>query len=149
MVTKEQVESKRKSFRDSRYPEIQTSLAGLQLTYFIMPQSENPQLPDFAYVFTDGQEAVIGVSESVPTAFRDYWAYHELVEYTKEPNTPGRCKRALQRELAIVPEAIRQEYIQRRRNFFVGLIKYGKAEKFAEADIREFEGSLGELEQLL
>lgn len=64
------------------------------------------------------------ISEEVPEKYRPYFIYHEFLEFTEFRGQPGRCRQALMRELALVPECEKAKYIAYRRNFFGQLLTF-------------------------
>lgn len=143
-----ELESKRMRWLEIGCQEKTAEVARVRFNYLSGPQSINPKLPDYAWVSSDGTEAVILISDSLPEEYQKLWAYHELVEFTQETPGEGRCARALERELSVIPECIRGEYINRRLAFFQNLINFGRQEQFPENVIKEFEKSLSKLEEI-
>lgn len=149
--TKQEIEEARKFMIDNRFEEVHVSLAGLEFSYFVLPQSLNPSLPDFVYRCTGAPEdsAVFGISDSVPEESRKYAVAHEVIEFGQIGlHVKGRCSQALKKELSLVPESIKTNYIEMRRNFFRNLIDYAKNNNYSQGDIQEFKASLSELEKI-
>jgi hypothetical protein len=122
-------------------------------TYFIVPQSKNPELPNFALRITGKPEYgyVIGVSDNIKISFQPYVAFHEFYEFLiLEPETKERCLKALEAELKSVPNDFKPEYTKMRIEFFENLISYADSNRknFSDSDIAEFQRSLSHLEKL-
>ena len=151
--TKQEIDNCRNSFREKRYSEVSATFGNRNFSYFELPRELNPHLPNFVFRCTgkpkDGY--VLGISEDVRPDFRKYAVAHEFIEFI-EPGAdmPGRCVKALEEELKLVPYAIRREYLEMRRDFFINLVIYSlnHPEGFTESDINEFRQSLGKLEKL-
>lgn len=123
------------------------NVAGNFVSYFVLPQKLNPNLPDFAFRMTgDAPVYLIGVSDSIRPEFRRFVAFHELVEFTEIGDVADRCLEASQREIKAVEESdltINEqiEYFQMRRKFFRNLVNYATEMKLSSEDIQEFEKS--------
>ncbi len=152
--TKAEIDGTRDYFRGQDFEEVQVSLDGCEFSYFVLPQSLEPRLADFAFRST-GEKAdgyVLGISDSVDPRFRPFAMAHEYLEFVEIGiDTPGRCVMALERELSLVPDDIMEEYLPFRRDFFSNLIEYCSAQpdKYSPSDINEFKGSLARLEELI
>lgn len=96
---------------------------GRKIPYTILKKESVPTLPGFLgypkaeYLF---------ISEEVPEEFRVPQLIHEIIEFTELTGQKGRCVEALKRELSVIPEEIKQKYIEYRRDFFKRLIEYYK-----------------------
>jgi len=99
---------------------------GQTIPYTILKKELAPKLPGFLG-FPKGENLFI--SEEVPEQFRLPQLVHEIIEFTELVGQKGRCLEALKRELSIVPEKIKQEYIEYRRDFFARLVEYYKESK--------------------
>lgn len=97
-----------------------------KIPFTILKKELAPTLPGFLG-YAKGEHLFI--SEEVPEKFRSPQLIHEIVEFTELKGQKGRCVEALKRELSVVPEEIRQEYLEYRRNFFARLIEYYKDSK--------------------
>jgi hypothetical protein len=138
-----------KSFMESRgFKKFEEILNNETFSYYLLPQFLNSDLPDFVYQCISNDDYVLGISESLPKDYRKYFLYHELLEYRDNPDTKGRCKIALEKELSLVSEDIKDKYIKRRLNFFKNLIDYSIKNKSSSEDIEEFNKSLKFLEEL-
>jgi hypothetical protein len=146
MITKEDLE-KARLFWQKKGVLRTANINGTRVKWYSSPQAINPDLPDYAWLLSDGKEAVIAISDSLPLDFQPFWAYHELIETTQEIGE-GRCARTLEKEIGFVPENIRKEYIQRRKVFFKNLLKYSRNNDLPPETIEEFERSLAYLENL-
>lgn len=96
---------------------------GKKIPYTILKKELAPALPGFLG-YPNGEHLFI--SEEVPEKFRALQLIHEIVEFTELKGQKGRCVEALKRELSVLPQEIRQEYLEYRRNFFAKLIEYYK-----------------------
>ena len=151
--TKADMEGARDYFRNNGFPEVDVALGVRNFSYFVMPQSLNPSLPDFVYRCTGEPEDgyVFGISDSVDEIFRPYAVAHEFIEFTEVGiDTPNRCVSALEEELKLVPSDIKNDYVAMRKSFFENLIEYclNQSETYTESDISEFRQSLDKLNEL-
>jgi len=150
--TKEEIDAWRKDNVDKRYPFEFGRFDEHLFLYFIVPQSNNPELLNFALRITgkprDGY--VIGVSDSLKPEFRPYVAFHEFYEYIVIGiNVEDNCINALEKELSVVPDGFNPEYVTMRTQFFKDLIDYRVRKKLDERDTDEFRKSRDYLERLL
>lgn len=156
MLNRAAVERTRDYLVHEGYARVEQEIAGRKLDYFLVPQSLNQNLLRFAVavVSEDKQHHVFGVADTVPEAYRPFWALHEHVEFLEEPDSPDRCIRALNKELEAVPTDIRKEYIITRLQFFRDLIAYSQTdgEKSSQGGLTKatarFQKSLSRLEEL-
>ena len=151
--TKEQIDSTIEGFRSRGYSEVKVDLGkGRIFSYFVLPQSLEPRLPHFVFRATGDEKDgyVFGIADSVPEEFRPYAVLHELVEFTEIGiDTEGRCRGALDIELSLVPDRIKRDYINMKREFFSDLINYCQDKPgYTDEDIKEFRRSLSRLEEL-
>lgn len=147
--TRHQIDSAREHFSRQSYPEVRTKVGEFEFSYFVLPQSLNPSLPDFVFCMTgEKNDALYGVSDSVDEAFRPYTIVHEIVEYTKLPPSPDSCALALETELLLVPEAVRAEYVSMRTRFFRNLVEYALKNNYKQGDVEKFRKSLQKLEAM-
>jgi hypothetical protein len=150
--SKEDIDGTRNYFRDQGFEEVQVELGSRKFSYFVMPQSLEPNLENFVYRATGEKGAgyVFGISDNVREDFRQYAVAHEFIEFTEiGMDTPDRCVKALEEELKLVPEDIKPEYIAMRRKFFKELIDYcGLRPEYTQGDLEEFRNSLNRLEEL-
>lgn len=152
--SKEEINGTRGYFQSQGFEEVDVTLEDLQFTYFVMPKELEPLLPDFVFRCTGDENAgyVFGISDSVDDRFRQFAVAHEYIEFTQiGMDTPKRCATALERELALVPEDIKDEYVDMRHRFFSNLIEYcqEKPDKYTPHDINEFKSSLSRLEEIM
>jgi hypothetical protein len=150
----------RSFFTQKECSEVQVSLGGREFSYFVVPISIIPEptqkklqekLPDFVMRLTgEGEGYVLGISDSVREEFRPYAVLHEYIEFMEIGiDTPGRCLQALEEELMLVPEGIKDEYLQMRKGFFGRLIDYCSGEAdYTPQDIEEMRHSHSRLEEL-
>ena len=152
--TKTDIEMARKYFSTHEYPEVSITIGGQAFSYFELPQSLNPKLPFFAVRLTGASESdgeVYGVAESVPIKYRPFVVAHEVMEFRDRTPEKDKCVKTLERELNLVPEDIRQDYILMRMTFFRNLINFAKSTPadFTEQDVLGFEKSARRLEELV
>lgn len=96
---------------------------GKKFPYTVLRKELVPTLPGFlGYLNVEH----LFISEEVPEEFRVPELIHEIIEFTELKDQKGRCVEALKRELLIVPEGMRQRYLEYRRDFFARLIEYYK-----------------------
>jgi hypothetical protein len=155
--TKQEIDDTRDNFIEQGYKEVELTLDGHSFSYFVLPQSLYPSLPDFVFRCTgdptDGY--VLGISESVREDFRPYPVFHKFVEFIEFADTriakKNRCLEALGKELAIVPDSVKPEYLIMRRDFFRKFVEYCKAhpEEYSKKDILRIKNSLSMLEELV
>lgn len=159
--TKKEIEDTIKYLQQKGYPEVTADLGGnLRFNYFVVSQTENPQLPDFAIAMRgrDIKEGVLlGVSDSLDEKIRKYWAAHEFIEIVQlggellregDNTSTNDCLTASELELSLVPDDIKPGYIKRRIDFFKNLISYAKKNNYPQLDISNFRGSLKKLQDL-
>ncbi len=90
--TREQIEGTRDYFRQEGYEEVHASLRNRTFSYFVVPQSAEPNLPDFVMRLTGEVlgDYVLGISDSVAQKYRPYTVAHEFIEFCEigidEPN---------------------------------------------------------------
>ena len=154
MLNKTAVERTRDYFVHHNYPLVNQEVAGRRLEYFLLPQSLNPNLPKFAVavVSEDKMHHIFGVADTVPEAYRQFWALHEHIEYLEEKDGPDRCVNSLNMELEAVPPEARVDYIGTRLDFFRDLIEYTRKHSEGISNLPEtiakYGKSLSRLEQL-
>jgi len=155
VFTKDEIEGVRTKLEAKEFKEVFVELEKLKFSYFVVPQSENPDLPDFVLRLTGANESdgeLYGISDSVKEDFRPYAVAHEVYEFrVLGINTPDRCTKALEKELALIPETDKLEYTTMRRDFFRNLIPYVKGipEFYTPGDITQLERNLQKLEVLV
>src|SRR3989344_2529818 len=140
----EDVKQAREYFASQGFPEKRMPVAERDISFFVMNPEINPGLKNFAFVcdgnLKDGY--ALGVSSEVPEQFQPFWALHEFVEYLElGRETPGRCKKALDEELKVIPAEFKPAYIPMRAGFFKDLVEYCKNNNYSPSDIKEFEAS--------
>ena len=81
--TKEQINEQRKKFIDSGFEKTEAAISSRRFSYFTLPQSLNPALPDFAFRMTEDSKDnyILGVSGSLSEEYRKYVALHEYIEF--------------------------------------------------------------------
>jgi len=152
--SKEEIDGARDYFKSKKFPEVEVIIDGRRFSYFVLPQSLEPKLLHFVYRCTGDKEDgfVLGISESVKEEFRKYAVLHEFIEFREiKIGTQGRCRSSLEEELKLVPEDIKDEYVELRRGFFRDLIPYcqSQPEHYTKEDLDEFRQSLSLLEKLV
>ncbi len=150
---KTEIENTRSSFEGKKFPRETLLLHDFFIDCYVLPQSINPELPDFILRMTSKSKRhyLFGISESVPQPFRQYAVAHEVMEFlTIGIETPHRCVRALEKELILVPEEMKPEYMEMRRRFFGNLIPYASRQPayFTPQDLEEFQDSFRRLTEL-
>ena len=150
--TKEEIDRNRSYFMSQKYDRVHTSIQGKKFSFFILPQESEPNLEHFVMRMTGEPEDgfVFGIADSVREDFRLYAVAHEYIEFMElGMDTPDRCVKALEQELELVPEKIKTEYIQMRRDFFSNLIDYCTDNpEYTADDLKEFRQCLERLEEL-
>ncbi len=154
--SKKEIEEGREWCLSKGYPRVEVRLGGRHISYFLLPQSLNEDLPGFVWRQTgepsDGY--VIGVCESVPVEFRPYAALEEYIEFMEMGlETPNRVVDSEKEVLGLVPPHLLLGYLTFRRDFFRRLLGCNRTNPetylFSEEDVREFEKNLGMLEQVV
>jgi len=148
-------------FKGQKFPVEEARLGDLDISYYVIPQALSPELPDFAMRMTRTDEAtgevsgIFGVSDSVPSELRPYWAAHEIIEFTKIGiGKEGRCTEAEKSVVDLVPQNLKESYIARRTDFFTNLIGYfrkdlqAKTGNYTRGDLHEAVTSLRYLRSL-
>jgi len=107
---------------------------GKKIPFTILKKELAPKLPGFLG-YPNGEHLFI--SEEVPEKFRAPQLIHEIIEFTELSGQKGRCVEALKRELSVVPEEIKQEYLEYRINFFTKLVEY-----YQESQDEEFKSEI-------
>lgn len=144
----------RNYFEKQKYPQRKAAIDGLTFRYYVIPQEQYPELPDFAFRMIGekiNEGHLFGVSASVDDVFRDYWAFHEVVEFLELRDVQeGRCRSALERELKVVPPALLPKYVPRRRDFFERLMAHAQRfpQHYGKEDVAEFQQSLQKLKEM-
>lgn len=159
--SEQQINQTKLDFEQRSYPVEEHQIGGMDISFFVLPQDLCPEIPDFAWRMTGADPTteevfgIFGVSESVPDKFRPYWTVHEIIEFTQIGiNKQGRCARAEERTLRLLPDQIREEYIQRRISFFTALSNFFRQDLFKEkpnyttGDLMEADASLRFLQEI-
>lgn len=152
--TKDEIEKTRNYFRNQGFKKVDVSLGNRKFSYFVVPQSLEPNLPDFVIRLTgepsDGY--VFGVSDSVKERHRQYVVAHEFIEFNEFGiDSQDRCTKALEEELRLVLTQDQPDYLRMRRDFFRNLIQYclNQSELYTESDLNQFRQNLARLEELV
>lgn len=145
-----EIEGAEAYFTSQKYRVEEVRVGDLEISYFVLPQSSAPDLPDFAWrmTHTDPQTGKVsgryGVSDSVPEELRPYWVAHEKIEFEDIGiNTSGRCISAERRIIDLVPGSLKSKYVIRRTAFFTNLVEYFRKDlkagtgNYTKADFRE------------
>ena len=151
--SKEEIDARRIFFKEQGFKEIDAEIGDLKFSYFVIPKELNSGLSNFVFRMTgkDRQDgAIYGVSNSIKEDFRRYAVAHEVIEFSEIGiNQIGRCAKALEREISLVPKEIRADYVKMRTQFFKDLISYtSSSQHYTDEDLREFKTSLKRLAQL-
>ncbi|MEK6892656.1 MAG: hypothetical protein AABX07_00465 [Nanoarchaeota archaeon] len=151
--TKAEIEGARNYFRKQEFQEAEATLGARRFSYFIIPHSIEPNLPNFVVRLTgepsDGY--VLGISDEVNEKYRPYALVHEFIEFVEtKADVQNKCRRALEEELKLVPEELKSDYLKMRRDFFRALIPYCRKqpESYTANDLSQFEQNLKTLEAL-
>ncbi len=156
-----QIDSTRAYIESLNAPVETTEIDGIAYSYYVLPQSLNPDLPDFAFRMTGlnpetgNTEGIYGVSDSVPESLRPFWAAHEVREFAQIGiNAPERCITSEQQTVRSIPPELQSGYVNRRIAFFNNLLKYFQTEiekdsgNFSVEDIEEAKKTKAYLESL-
>ena len=153
----QQIEQTRGIFGQAGFPVGNAMVGDLEVSYYVIPQDKNPNLPDFAFRMTSTDpttrevSGIFGVSDSVPAELRPYWATHEIIEFTQIGiNQPGRCALAEEIVVGLVPDELKGEYVDRRKAFFDNLVNFFRQDtaNYTQDDIEEAEAALNYLQEL-
>ncbi|PIN81329.1 hypothetical protein COV13_01665 [Candidatus Woesearchaeota archaeon CG10_big_fil_rev_8_21_14_0_10_32_9] len=152
--TKDEIEGARTYFKNQGFQEMDVSLGSWKFSYFVVPQSLEPNLNNFVLRLTgeSNEGYVLGISDSVEERFRQYAVAHEFIEFTEIGiDSPNRCVRALEEELNLVPKDIKPAYVKMRRDFFRDLISYCSEQPqfYTPNDLAQFKNNLERLEELV
>ena len=150
--TKAEINGARAYFKSKGYQEVNASLGNIQFSYFVVPQAIEKDLPDFVIRLTGEPDdgCVFGISDSVDERYRQYAVAHEVIEFTEIGiGTPDRCTKALDEELKLVPDEIKQDYAKMRMEFFRNLIQYCSKQPalYNESDLNQFKKNAARLEE--
>lgn len=154
----QQIEQTKLFFKSKSFPVEHFQLDSLEVSYFVIPQVMNLGLQDFALRMTntnpDTKEVfgIFGVSDNVPIEIRPYWAAHEIIEFTEIGiSANGRCKSAEKEVLSLIPDGLKEQYVERRIIFFANLIGFFRQEitknpeNYSQDDVNEAEATLNYL----
>ncbi|NQU98441.1 hypothetical protein HQ533_03155 [Candidatus Woesearchaeota archaeon] len=152
--SKDEIEGTRNFFRNKNFQEVDVSLGDRTFSYFVVPQSQEPNLVNFVVRLTGKPEDgyVLGISDSVDSRYRQYAVVHEFIEFVEIGiNTKDRCVKALDEELKLVPEDLKPDYIRMRAEFFRNLIPFcsKQPEFYTNDDLNQFRKNLAKLEELV
>jgi ubiquinone/menaquinone biosynthesis C-methylase UbiE len=112
-------------------------LAGETYKYTVLKKELEPALAGFIGQF----EGHFFISEEVPNEYRELQLIHEIIEFTELTDQPGRCLQALKRELELIPDNIKSEYLKYRKDFFKRLITYHTERDTNQEFIKEIRAS--------
>lgn len=153
----QQIEQTRGIFGQAGFSVGNAMVGDLEISYYVIPQDKNPNLPDFAFRMTSTDSTtgevsgIFGVSDSVPAELRPYWVAHEIIEFTQIGiSHQGRCLSAEEKVVGLVPDELRGSYIDRRKAFFSTLVDFFRqdAANYTQDDIKEAEATLNYLQEL-
>ena len=157
-LTEDKIKKTRNYFIKKGYKEITVELGGRKISYFVIPQALEPNLPNFVIRVTGNSkdDFVFGISDSVNKEYQPYVVAHEYIEFLEIGiNAPDRCVKALEEELKLVyqfiPNDLKPGYVKMRRDFFRDLISYcsEKPKLYTEDEVRQFKKNLETLEEIL
>lgn len=148
--TKEEIDMKRSKYRSEGFKEENGFFGDLEFSYFVIPQELNPNLPDFVMRMTGKNKedgAIYGIANSVREDFRPYAVAHEAIEFEEIGlDKKGRCAEAVRKELDLVPDKMKGDYIKMRTEFFRNLVLFSSAtDGYTKEDVDEFKGSFFQL----
>ena len=152
--SKEQIDGARSHFQTQGHEEVQVTLGTRTFSYFVIPQSNEPNLQNFVLRLTGELEDgyVLGISNEVPEEFRQYAVAHEYIEFMElGRDMKDSCVTSRDRELQLVPENIKPDYVRMRLDFFRNLIPYCSAQpqNYSPDDLMQFQRNVDTLEQHL
>lgn len=116
---------------------------GRDYPYYVVRRELEPRLPNFVGVI----DGTLFISEETPPEFREYVIAHEVYCTVILADQPGRCRAAVEREMAMVPDDQRVAYVAFRVAFFIALIEYSQASGDADF-LQEIQASLDYLRSL-
>ncbi|GEM_PF-2858350 len=154
--TIEQIEQTEAYFRKEKFPVVVSDTAGRDLKYHIIPQSLNPDLPDFIYRVSNDKTKrhVMAVSDSVPKELQPYFILAEYIEFIglglgKE----SRVKEAEKITLNAIPTDLLKDYLERKIRLYETELKLDvkEPEKYAlgQEGRSEFENAVAFLHEQL
>ena len=115
--TIEQIEQTRKFFQSEGFSLVQSTIAGRNLEYYLIPQSFHTPLPDFIYRVTNDatKKHIMGVSTSVPEGLQPYFILAEYVEFIEIGlNQTNRVMRAEEIVISTIPKQLLKDYLERK-----------------------------------
>ncbi|MBS3162417.1 hypothetical protein J4467_00685 [Candidatus Woesearchaeota archaeon] len=108
-------------FRERNYSFRERNIGCRNFGYYFLPSEINPELSDFILRITNQESKlyVIGVSESVPFAIRDYFALAEYIEFIElDLGLEGRVRQAEEIVLGIVEPELKRDYITKKLGLY-------------------------------
>ena len=152
--TVHEIQRQRNLFSKCKYENIETELGNRKFDYFILPQALNPEFENFVMRMTNEQTAkyIFGVSDNLRKDFRDYFIFHEYVEFIEStPDSQDKCILSLKKELKLVPKEIIKEYAGIRKKFFKDLVDYSQKHPdfYTQSDISQFKKNILTLDEFL
>ena len=155
--SKEEIDNGRKYCRDKRFTELEVSVGGRNINYFVVPSSVNPDLPNFVFRMTgDPKEGyILGVDEGMSEELRPYALFEEYVEFLEKGiDAKGRVVEAEAEAISLIrDESLKERYVLMRREFFTKMLeeneKHPEKYLFTEADVVEFKKNLSMLDEIL
>ena len=149
----EEIEGVRRLFKKNGYPEVDTSVGGRRVHYFVLPSSMNPNLPGFLYRATGDskEDYVIGVDERVRADLRPFAVLEEYIEFLElGVNSRGRVAKAEGEVLRLLSTDLLHDYVSMRLGVFRKELELARRqpEKYllTDEDREEFEAAIKLLE---
>jgi hypothetical protein len=155
----ESISAYKQKYEKEGHPKFGIERSGRVYNCYILPQSKNPALPDYAVRMTPEtgllkaspapeEITVFGISDSINAKVRDLVGGHEVDEFTQIGiEIKGRCARASYMEIGRLnnrndlTESEKTDYLRMRRAFFRNLVAYAVAHELPREDIEEFTSS--------
>tara|TARA_Y100000310_G_scaffold337228_1_gene423791 strand:- start:278 stop:673 length:396 start_codon:yes stop_codon:yes gene_type:complete len=117
---------------------------GQERNYEVVDKNLNVPCPKYFISHNNGKPFI---SNEVPEKYRGYMVFHELYEFeTRDPLTKDSCVISLKKELETVPENIKEDYIEFRKQVFEDLVTFLK--KYDKSILDKVSLSLDYLENL-
>jgi hypothetical protein len=115
--TIKEIEKTEKYFQRNNYPLIETEVAGRRLLFYQLPQSLNPDLPDYILRVTNDETKlyVMGVCDSIPEEIQPYFVLAEYIEFIEMGlQKKGKVVDAEKELLRTIPENLKESYVGRK-----------------------------------
>lgn len=152
--SKEQIDAARNYFRGRGFSEMITELNEKKLSYFVLPETLEPNVPDFVCKMSGGtlDGHLFGVSSNVNEEFRPHaMSLIYMATQQNEQDYHRRYLEALERELSVVPDYLQQGYILPGQTFLQNPMGYfpSHPDNFIEGDLGEIRESFMRLDEML